>query len=117
VALLVVEDLGVGQAGAVVQSGVQEPVADRGPPALRCPASAVDPPAAPVRDAGEFLDIDMDQLAGPVPLVSAHRLPVGGTVAPIEPAEPGPTQDRLHGRGGEPGLMGDVTSAPAVLGP
>ena len=78
-------------------------------------ASAVDPPAAAVGDAGELLDVDMDQLAGPVALVAAHRFAVGGPVAPIEAAEPGGAQDRLHGRGGQPDLMGDVVGAPTAL--
>ena len=81
--LLVGQDLGVGQPGVVVQGGVQVAVAEHraavlagagggGPVALPCarPGGA---PAAAVRDVAELLDIDVDQLAGPVALVAADR--------------------------------------------
>ena len=39
--------------------------------------AAVDPPAAAVAEPAELLDVDVDQLAGPVAFVAADQLPVG----------------------------------------
>ena len=75
----------------------------------------MDPPASAVGDRGELLDIDMDQLAGPVPLVALHRDRGDGTVADIEATQAGLTQDALHRRRCDPDLMSDVISTPAVL--
>src|SRR5688500_2008135 len=47
------------------------------------------------QDAAELLDVDVDQLAGPLALVSVGRLE---RLQPGEPAEPDPGQDPLHGR-------------------
>ena len=82
-ALLVGVDLGVGQAGVVVDGGVHVVVAAsrRGPlrPGGRLAAAvaAVDPPAAAVGEPAELLDVDVDQFAGAVAFVAADRLPVG----------------------------------------
>jgi hypothetical protein len=76
----------------------------------------MDPPAAPVRDAGELLDVDVDQLAGPVPLIAAHRFSVSGPISAVEPSQTGAMQDRLHRGGRQPGLMGDVAGTPPAAG-
>ena len=71
-ALLVGQDLGVGQPGVVVDQGVHVVVADscllgrRG----RADLAAVGSPAAAVGDPAEFLDVHVDQLAGPVAFVA-----------------------------------------------
>ena len=72
VALFVGVDLGVGDAGVVVDHRVDVVEADAGL-LLRCARShlpAMGAPAAPVGDAPEFLDVDVDQFAGPVAFVT-----------------------------------------------
>jgi hypothetical protein len=44
-------------------------------------------PASARRDAGEVLDVDVDELARSVPLVAPDRLAVGGAVPDVEPAK------------------------------
>lgn len=61
-------------------------------------AAAGGVPAAAVGDPGQLLDIDMDQLAGPVPLVAAYRLGGRGAVATIQATQTGRIQDPLHRR-------------------
>jgi hypothetical protein len=78
-------------------------------------AAAVDPPAATVGDAGELLDIDVDELAGPFPLITTSPLGVGRPVTAIQPGESGLAQDRLHGRRSQAGLVSDVISTPPAL--
>jgi hypothetical protein len=48
-------------------------------------AATADPTAATVGDAGDLLDVDMDQLAGPVALIAAHGHG-RGSVPAVEPA-------------------------------
>ena len=68
-------------------------------PGCACPACLPrDAPAAAVRDVAELLDIDVDQLAGPVPLIAADRHP-GGPVQVRQPRAAVAAQDRVH-RGG-----------------
>src|SRR3954449_618722 len=67
---LVVEDLDVGQARAVVDADVHELPAD---PAAARRAVAVDAMPGPP-DAPELLDVDVDQLAGQRTLVAVRRL-------------------------------------------
>ena len=74
-------------------------------------------PAAPVGDRGEFLDVDMDQLAGPFALVTLHRCAVGRTVALVEAGAALIPQDALHRRGSDPGLVRDPVRAPTTLAP
>ena len=123
--LLVGEDLGVGQPGVVVDGGVQVAVAeDRGWPCRVRPVRrrlrsclrglAGDAPAAAVGDVAELLDVDVDQLAGPVALVAADRhARWPGPGAPARAAVAG--QDRVHG-GGRPGPAGRRSGpGPAAL--
>jgi len=105
---LVSEDLAVGQAGMVVDGGVQVAVADHraavaprwggGPgvaPALGAPGRA--PPAA-VGDGAEFLDVHMHQLSRRGPLVPAHH-PAGGPVQVGQRRAAVPGQHPVHGGG------------------
>jgi len=79
--------------------------------------SSVDPPAAPVGDAGELLDVDVGQLAGPFALVSARRLSVRRSVTAVKAAEIVSMQDRLHRRRGKLELVTDVVGAPTMPTP
>src|SRR5215831_16409548 len=85
---LIAQDLGIGQAGAVVQGGVQVTVADDGVAVAGAPGrgggglavaparlAAVDAPAAAVGDVDELFDVDVDQFAGAGPLVAADAPP------------------------------------------
>jgi hypothetical protein len=67
-ALLVGQNLGVGQPGVVVDGGVDVVVAD--PSAAGLLAAAVDAPAAAGRDPAELLDVEVDQVPGPVAFVA-----------------------------------------------
>ena len=67
--LLVGQDLGVGQPGVVVDGDMDEVIANT----MAVPgvgSSAVQPPAAPLRDAAQLLDVDVDQLPGLVTLIA-----------------------------------------------
>ena len=64
--MFVVMDLGVDDAGSVIERGMDESVANRGALARRRVAAAMCSPAA-VRDPSDLLDINMDQLTGTVP--------------------------------------------------
>src|SRR5205814_6949218 len=76
-AFFVRQDLGVGEPGVVVDGGVDVVVA--GPAGLPGPgAAAAGPPAAAAGDLAELFDVEVDQLAGPVPFI-AHR---GGLAGP-----------------------------------
>ena len=66
-----VQDLGVDDAGVVIDSGVDVAVARSGS-ALNV-APTVSAPAATVGDASDLLGVDMDQLVGPVALIAHDR--------------------------------------------
>src|SRR5688500_14105956 len=84
--LLVGEDLGIGQAGVVINGGVDIVIAD-GAAAGAVPiagamlgrVAAIEPVAATVAQPAQLLDIDMDQLARPSSLIAADHL-AGGAV-------------------------------------
>lgn len=107
---LVVEDLGVDDAAAVVEGGVEVAVADAavGAGAVRG-ASAVHAPPAAVADRGQLLGVDMHQLTGPFALVALRwNLRCGGPGASVEAAEAGGPEDRLDA------LVAAGTAAAAV---
>src|SRR5437588_6048787 len=101
--LLVAQDLGVGEPGAVVDRDVDVLPADRLVD-LACTvrefevvvlAQAVaDAFAGATLDAAELLDINVDELAGSLALVALCRL----ECEPAEPAQPDPGQDAGDGR-------------------
>ena len=103
---LVGQDLGVGKAGGIVDADMQEVPADAaaalGPVAGDAVADAVDP--------AELLDVEVDQLAGPCPLV-AEDLRLG--VERLEPTEAVAAQDQAHGgdRAAEPAGDGGAGQA------
>ena len=128
--LLVGADLGVGDAGVVVDDGVHERGADPGPVVL---ARAAGPGAvarllrspcwrptnampAAVGDVAELGDVDVDQRAGMVVLVAAQRF-AGDPVDVGEPVDPAPHQHRVHGRGRHPEPAGDLDRAEPVTPP
>jgi hypothetical protein len=117
---LVEVDLGIGKAGMIIDRGVDEPMADQwivmaaapaaGPVGPAVPPSAgpaQEPVAAPGGDVAQLLDIDMNEVAGLVVLVAAHRL-AGRPVQMGETADPAADQHGMHGRGGQPDLRGDL---------
>ena len=61
-----------------------------------CLAATVDAPAAAVGDAGELLDVDMNQLTWPIALIAADWLSCGA-VTGIESAESFGDQNGLNG--------------------
>ena len=70
-------------------------------------------PAAAVRDAGELLDVNMDQFAWPVTDIAADGFGAG-SVAFVESAETGLVEDVLNRRRGEAGFVCDVIGAPTM---
>src|SRR5689334_14807179 len=110
---LVGQDFAVGQAGVIVDGGMQVAVADdgvavaaasgRGDGGLAvAPAGllAVDAPAAAVGDVAEFLDVHVHQLARGGALITAHPLAAGPVqVSQRRAAVAG--QHRMHGGGGQ----------------
>ena len=121
-------DLGVGDAGVVVDDGVHERGADlrvrgwlrsrsgrRWRSRLLVALLAADvAPAAAVGDVAELLDVDVEHRAGVVVLVAADRL-AGDPVDVGEPVDPAPDQHRVHGRGGQPELRRRSGPAPSRL--
>lgn len=105
-------DFGVPCSGAVVEGGVDVSVSD--PLGGTGPAPAVGVPAAPVGNAGQFFDVDMNQLTRPFTLVTHHRQQRGGPVALVEAAQPGVGDYPMNRRGRQPGLMADPGWPPPV---
>lgn len=99
---LIVEDLRVGDPGAVIDSGVDVSIPGESVLGGFLPrvASASAAPSAPVGDPGDLLDIDMDQLAGAFPLIPVWFLCVGGPVPPIQTTFTSRVENVLHCRGG-----------------
>ena len=97
--LLVRLDLAVGQAGVVVDGGVDEVEAHAaagGPAGL----PAQDLVATAVGDPAQLLDVHVDQFAGPVALVAADQL-TGGPVQEGQPVQVVADQDAVHGGGAQ----------------
>jgi hypothetical protein len=109
--LLVGQDLDVGQAGGVVDADVDPLPAGHAPAVTTttlelAPAVAGDPMPRPLdADPAQFLDVDVDQLAGSGALVAADRL---RRLEAREPAETYPLQHRRDGRGRHPQGLGDL---------
>ncbi len=102
-ALFVGEDLGVGQPAVVIDHGVHVVIADAASADLF--AAAVGAPPSSLGDAAELFDVDVDQLAGTVPLIahassfrrfdeySGHRVAVAQIGLSVA------AQDASHGAG------------------
>lgn len=95
---------------------MDEPVASRRAFHGRGLSAAVEAPTAAVGDCGDLLDVDVDQLTGPVALVADDR---SGrcTVADVEATDTVGTQDALHRRRGETDFVANVVGAPPALSP
>ena len=104
---------GVKGSGAVVEGGVDVSVSDL--LGGSCFSFAVGAPASSVGDAGQFFDVDVNQLAGPFTLVTHHFLRRGCPVALVEAAQPGVGDDPVNSRGRQPDLMADPGWPPRVL--
>src|SRR5690606_16413235 len=78
---------------------------------------AVDAPAAAVGDPAEFLDIDMEQIAGVRVLVSQLGSPGSADPHPGDRVElgqsrqPGPGDQPRHRRWADPGALGDLIAS------
>lgn len=96
--LLIAVDLAVGKAGVVVDRAVD--VVEAHAPHGSAGRAAQDAVAAAVGDPAEFLDVDVDEFAGPVSFVAADH-GAGRTVEPGQPIETVPGQDPVDGRGGQ----------------
>ena len=114
-ALFVVEDLGVDDPAAVIERAVEVAVAGVAMPAAGVGAPTMDTPATTSGDPREFLHIDVDQLAGPFPLITPDLRSVGGPITSIETTAPRGAQDRAHRRRRHPELMSDVIGTPTTL--
>ena len=116
---LVVQDLRIGDAGTVVDGGVDVPVPGIAAPGRLLAVVAASPgsPSAPVGDPGQLFDVDMDQLTRRVALIPFRWWFIGGSVASIQPTQPGTAQDVVHRGGSQPDLEPDVVCTPPSLLP
>ena len=109
----VVVDLGVGDAGMVVDDGVDVGLAHQrvvvlvvglawgGGSVLPSLSSADVAPASAVGDVAELLHVDVEHGAGVVVFVAADGF-TGGTVDVVEPVEVAGREDAVDGGGGDP---------------
>lgn len=67
------------------------------------------------QDPGKLFDVNVNQLAGPVPLIAVDGFTIGGAITGIEPGHSLGTQDVLHRRRGQADLERDVIGTPAAL--
>jgi hypothetical protein len=112
--LFVIEDLGVGHAGAVIDGGVQVAVADAAVSAGPVGgATSVHSPSASVADRGELLDVDVDEFSRPFALIAPNRLG-GGPVTAVDSSQSYGAQDRLDRRRGQAQLETDVIRSPSA---
>src|SRR5450631_2611331 len=111
-------DLGVGDAGVVIDDGVYERGPDQGVVTavswlvfggsavlVTFLASHVAPPSA-VGDVAQLLDVHVQHRPGVGVLVAPDRF-AGDPVDVGKPVEPTTDQHRLHRRGGDPQLVAD----------
>ena len=110
-AAFVVEVLAVGQAGAVVEGGVQVAVAGFGARRGRL-AAPVDAPAAAEGDGGQLLDVHVDEFTRAFALIT-HRRRFGGAVAAVQAPEARLGEDLLHRRRRHADFVGDPGGAAA----
>ena len=71
-------------------------------------------PPASGWEPGEFLDVDVDELAGPIALITADRWR-SGPVTAVETTQALSAEDALHRRGSEADLMSDVVGTPTMF--
>src|SRR6202012_1859101 len=120
------QDFAVGQAGVVVDGGVQVAVADHrvavlagggggpaGAPALGPPG---DPPAAAIRDVAEVFDVHVHQLTGLLAFIPADAA-AGGPVQMRQPGTAVAGQHAVHGGRGQLEGEGDPGWSPPAGDP
>ena len=108
---LVGEDLAVGEAGVVVDHGVDVSVANAAVAVMAVATAAVDAPAAAWGDAAQLLDVHVEQVSGPGVLVAAADHPPGRPVQPAEAVEAEPAEHAVYGRRGHAQPPGDAGGA------
>ncbi len=99
----------------VVQGGVQVGVAHSGPVASAFGTALGVVPAA-VGDEAEFLDVDVDQFAGPGALVAADGF-AGGPVSGGQSGQAVPAEDAVRGGRGDAAPGGQAHRTDPVLVP
>lgn len=119
------QDFAVGQAGVVVDGGVDVAVADRGGAAsalvggglaVAVAGCAADDAPAAVGDVAELLDVDVDQLARSGSFVAADD-PAGGPVHEGQAVAAVPHEDPVDRRGGQPQDRTDAGRPQLAFGP
>jgi hypothetical protein len=73
-------------------------------------------PATTGRNEAKLLDVNVDQLPGPVSFVTADRLPAG-PIDVVQPVEPFPDQHPMHGGGRDSEPAADLHRADLLLQP
>lgn len=114
-AAFVSEDLGVGEAGVVVDGRVDVGVAD----VLAVPAGGGPPKflvSAAFGDSPEFLDVDVDEIPGSLVLVAADRAP-GGAIQPVEAVQAVAREDLVDRRGWDTHDGGQASRPQRLLPP
>jgi hypothetical protein len=106
-ALLIGQDLDVGQAGGVIDGHVDILPADAADAAAAITRDAMPDPT----DSTQFLDVQMHQRAGPLPLVAADGL---GGLEGAQAIRPVALEYASDGRPTEPQGAGDLGAGPAL---
>ena len=114
---LVGQHLAVGEAGVVVDGGMDEGVADPAVAVVRVAAAAVCSPATAWGDAAQLLDVDVDEVAGRGVLVAAADHLPGGAVEPGKAVESEPAEHTVDRRGGHVQLRGDARGTELAAAP
>src|SRR3954453_6309445 len=107
--LLVRQDLREGYAGGVVDADVDELPSDA--PTLALPRSVAGDAMADLVEAAELFDIDVDQFAGMLTLVAAHR---GGGVKRLDAVEAKAPEDAADRSRRDTDCNGDLLARPAL---
>src|ERR1019366_3631122 len=103
------QDFRVSHAGMVVDRQMQIFPAD--PAAVALALAIAGDAMADLLETTELFDVDVDDLAGMLALVAAHRL---GRFQCREPVEAAPPQDAAHGRGRDADLYGNLLGGVAL---
>jgi hypothetical protein len=90
-------DLGVHDADAVVDGGMNKAISDSSLLGLLTPiAAAPGSPPTTVGDRGKLFDINVEKLSGSFPLIPLWRRGGRGAITSIQASHPGPVQDLLY---------------------
>jgi hypothetical protein len=108
--LLIGQDLGEGDAGVIVDGDMDEVPAQAAGTAALVAMNAV----ADLGEAAEFLDIEMQQIAGGSMFVALRR---GGGLQIAQAIEFEPSQQAADRGRAKPGMSGDAATRPALTAP